>query len=365
MNKKVINKKVQTKVTKSNGSQINTVYEQIASVIRQARTKIMRTIDTTMVQTYWHIGKYIVEEEQKGAKTAKYGSYLLEEISSRLTMEFGKGFGLSTIKDIRRFYLVYSQIRHAVRGESISEFIGNLGWIHYRLLMREDRREVRDFYEIEAAKNNWSGRELERQMGSLLYERLAKSKDKKGLMKLAYKGQEITSPEDAIKDPVVLEFLNIPESHRLVESKLEDAIISNMQKFLLEMGMGFSFVARQKRLTLDGDHFYADLVFYHTILKCYIILDLKNKALTHADLGQMQLYVNYFDMEVKAKDDNPTIGLILCTKQNKKMVKYFLGEKMKNIFASKYQLNLPTEEELETELKKELKSLQKSGQFKI
>lgn len=247
---------------------------------------------------------------------------------------------------------------HALRAKSqISEFNHNLSWIHYRTLMSESREEVRRFYEMETLKNCWSTRELERQMGSLLFERLARSKDKKGLMKLACKGQEIIKPEDAIKEPVVLEFLNIPESHKLVESKLEEALISNMQSFLLEMGRGFAFVARQKCLTLDGKHFYCDLVFYHYILKRFILMDLKTHELNHADLGQMQLYVNYFDMEEKAKDDNSTIGLILYTKQSKKMVKYFFGDRDQNIFAKKYQFYLPTEKELETALKKEIREI--------
>ena len=220
--------------------------------------------------------------------------------------------------------------------------------------MRENRKIARDFYETEAIKNCWSGRELERQMDSLLFERLAKSKDKKGLMKLANKGHEIIKPEDAIKDPVILEFLDIPEAHKLVESKLEESLINNMQKFLLEIGKGFAFVARQKRLTLDGQHFYADLVMYNTVLHAYTIIDLKTKPLTHSDLGQMQLYVNYFDMEITTTGDNPTIGLILCTKKSDKMVKYFFKEKDRKIFASKYQFHLPTEQELEIELKKEI-----------
>lgn len=190
-----------------------------------------------------------------------------------------------------------------------------------------------------------------------MFDRLAKSKDKKGLMKLAYKGQEINKPEDAIKEPIVLEFLGMPESHRLVESKLEEALIDNLQTFLLELGKGFAFVARQKRLSLDGDHFYADLVFYHVILKCYVIIDIKTRKLTHADLGQMQLYVNYFDQEIKMENDNPTIGLVLCTKKSDAMVKYTLGEKNKQIFAKKYQSHLPTEKELEEELKREIKAL--------
>lgn len=338
-------------------TRVDALYKNISGYIHAARYNVMRSVNIEQVKAYWLIGRDIVEEEQKGRERAEYGSFLLQEISVRLSKDFGRGFGLATVKDMRRFYLVYELNRHAVRGESIPTFKSNLSWIHYRALMREDRPEARSFYELEAEKNCWSGRELERQMGSLLFDRLSKSRDKKGLIKLACKGQEIIKPEDAIKEPVVLEFLDLPESHQLVESKLEDALISNMQNFLLELGTGFAFIGRQKRLTLDGDHFYADLVMYHTALHAYIIIDLKTKPLTHADLGQMQLYVNYFDMEIKTEVDNPTIGLILCTKQNKKMVKYTLGDKAKQIFASKYQFHLPTEKELEAELKKEIKAI--------
>lgn len=341
----------------ANSKRVDVLYNNIAKHIRAARNNVLRTIDIEMVKAYWLIGRDIVEEEQAGKERAEYGSFLLQEISTRLTKEFGKGFSLSILTHIRKFYIVY-QKSYALRTKSKTpEFNPNLGWIHYRALMRESREEVRIFYELEAIKNCWSGRELERQMGSLLFERLAKSKDKKGLMRLACKGQEIVKPEDAINDPVILEFLDIPEAHKLVESKLEDALISSMRNFLLEMGKGFAFVARQKRLTLDGDHFYADLVMYHTVLHAYVLIDLKTKPLTHTDLGQMQLYVNYFDMEIKTEDDKPSIGLILCTKQNKKMVKYFFKDKDQNIFASKYQFHLPTEEELETELKKEIKEM--------
>lgn len=220
--------------------------------------------------------------------------------------------------------------------------------------MRINRPKTRSFYEVESVKNNWSGRELERQINSLLYDRLANSKDKEGLLELATHGQVINKPEDAIKDPVILEFLNLPESHRLVESQLEQALIDNLHHFLLELGSGFAFIARQKRLTLDGDNYYADLVFYHTKLKCYIVVDLKVRKLTHADIGQMLLYVNYFDREIRDELDNPTIGLVLCTEKSDTMVKYMLSENNQQIFASKYQLYLPTEEQLANELQKEL-----------
>ncbi len=343
-----------------NNKRVDTLYKNIAGYIQTARNNIRRSVDSEQVKAYWLIGRDIVEEEQAGKAKAEYGSFLLEEISARLSKEFGKGFSVDTLERARKFYLTYQkgikQNSAAVR-RNLPEFSPNLSWIHYRALIREERPVVRNFYQLEAEKNCWSGRELERQMGSLLFERLAKSKDKKGLMKLACRGQEIIKPEDAIKEPVVLEFLGLPESHKLVESKLEDALISNMQSFLLELGRGFAFIGRQKRLTLDGDHFYADLVFYHTVLKAYIIIDIKTKPLTHGDLGQMEMYVNYFDLEEKTEGDNPTIGLILCAAQNKKMVKYFLGNKNKNIFASKYQFCLPTEKELEEELRKEIKDI--------
>jgi predicted nuclease of restriction endonuclease-like (RecB) superfamily len=227
--------------------------------------------------------------------------------------------------------------------------------------MRVDRPESRAFYEIEALKNNWSARELERQINSLLFERLAKSKDQAGLMELATQGQIIQQPTDVFKDPVVIEFLGLPESPRLSESDLESALITNLQSFLLEMGRGFAFVDRQRRITLDGDHFYIDLVFYHTILKCYILIDLKVGKLNHTDLGQLQLYVNYYDQECCAEDDNPTLGLILCTDKNDAVVRYTLGPNQQNkIFASRYKLHLPTEAELQEEIRRELSQLQSS-----
>jgi predicted nuclease of restriction endonuclease-like (RecB) superfamily len=236
----------------------------------------------------------------------------------------------------------------------------NLSWSHYRALLRLEAQGPRSFYEIEAIKGNWSARELERQTNSLLYERLALSKDKKGLMHLATKGHEVRRPADVFKDPVVMEFLGLPETPRLQESDLEQALINNLQAFLLEFGRGFAFVSRQERITLDGDHFYIDLVFYHIILKCYVLIDLKVGKLTHDDLGQVQLYVNYFDHERCTHGDGPTLGLILCTDKNDAVVRYTLGpEQGKKIFASRYKLHLPTEAELRTEIRRELKLLQR------
>lgn len=272
--------------------------------------------------------------------------------------------------------LAAEEIGHAVRDQSLSasdlaglsnpnpswqpgQLHPNLSWTHYRTLMRVEQPEARAFYEIEALKNNWSARELERQINSFLFERLAKSLDKEGLMQLATQGQIIQQPTDVFKDPVVIEFLGLPESPRLTESDLETALIGNLQAFLLELGKGFAFVNRQERITLDGDHFYIDLVFYHTILKCYILIDLKVGKLTHGDLGQLQLYVNYYDQERCAEDDNPTLGLILCSDKNDAVVKYTLGpEQHHKIFASRYKLHLPTEAELKAELRREVSQLQ-------
>lgn len=297
-----------------------------------------------MLAAYWHIGKIIVEEEQKGKSRADYGRKVLENLAEKLTSDFGKGFDDSNLWNMRKFYLTYP-ILDAVRRE--------LSWTHYRILMRVEKPQARSFYEVECVKNNWSARELERQKGSLLFERLALSKDKKGLVKLAKKGQEIQTYDDMIKDPYVLEFTGLSPQSRLYESKLEQALIDNLSRFLLELGKGFTFVARQKRITLDGDHFYIDLVFYSTILKCYVLIDLKIGKLVHQDIGQMQMYVNYYDREVRQPDDNPTVGLILCEDKKDAVFRYTLSKDNKQIFASRYKLYLPSEEELLRELRRD------------
>jgi predicted nuclease of restriction endonuclease-like (RecB) superfamily len=280
---------------------------------------------------------------------------------------------------MRLFYLAYPEllgpeIHHAVRDESgggpartprrrkvgsTGRLNPDLSWTHYRLLTKVESPQARDFYEIEAVRNHWSSRELDRQINSLLFERLAKSRDKKGLMRLATKGQEIRAPGDIFKDPVVLEFVGLPESHRLVESELEEALLTNLQTFLLELGKGFAFLARQRRITLGSDHFYVDLVFYHVVLKCYVLLDLKVDKLTHGDVGQMQLYVNYYDETQRTAGDNPTLGLILCVDKNDLMVRYTLGKENRQIFASRYKLHLPSERELAEEIRRELREVER------
>jgi len=359
------------------------LYGRIRQILESARSGVARSVNTTQVVANWLIGREIVEEEQKGKQRAGYGERLLESLAVRLYKEYGDGYSARNLRFIRQFYLEYPDllpadaIRYAARTESTDRpdssqsaiwyaprteswkpgrLHPNISWTHYRTLLRVDKRDARAFYEIEGIKNNWSARELERQINSLLYERLAMSKDKTGLMRLATKGQDVQKPADVFKDPVVMEFLGLPESPKLVETDLEQALINNLQTFLLELGKGFAFVARQERLTVDGDHFYIDLVFYHTVLKCYVIIDLKTGKLTHQDLGQLQLYVNYYDHERRTKGDNPTLGLILCTDKNDAVVRYTLGpEQKKTIFASRYKLHLPTAAELKAEIRRELK----------
>jgi len=330
----------------------HSVYDRIRIIIENARGNVSRAINTEMVTAYWQIGKEIVEEEQRGKFRAEYGQKLLETLSARLSDEFGKGFDASNLWNMRKFYQTFP-ILDALRRE--------LSWTHYRILMRVDNPMARSFYGVECVKNKWSARELERQKGSLLFERIALSKDKKGMMKLALKGQELQSYNDMIKDPYILGFVGLSHQPKLYESKLEQALIDNLSKFLLELGKGFTFVARQKRISLDGDHFYIDLVFYNMILKCYVLIDLKIGKLAHQDIGQMQMYVNYYDLELKQSDDNPSVGLILCEDKKDAVVHYTLAKGNKQIFASRYKLYLPTEKELIKELKRERLLVVQSG----
>lgn len=371
------------------------LYSRVCEILASARSNVARTVNTTQVIANWLIGREIVEGEQAGQNRAGYGTALLLDLAARLKADFGRGYGVDNLEMFRRFYIEYPNlmpglISDAVRRKSdgllnsgaarrnfgmsqqdfeiqhtqnlaerlSGQLNANLSWTHYRILLRVGRTEARKFYEIEANSNAWSAREMERQISSLLFDRLAKSKDKKGLMRMATHGHEVVQPLDVLKDPVVLEFLDLPESPRLQESKLEQALISNLETFLLELGKGFAFVSRQERITLDGDHFYIDLVFYHTVLKCFVLIDFKVGKLTHADLGQIQFYVNYYDRERRTEGYNPTLGLILCPDKNDAVVKYTLGEQEeRNIFTSRYQLHLPTVEELENELRRELRYL--------
>ncbi len=374
-----------------NSRKSNGIYYRIRNIIESARTTVARSVNTTQSIAHWLVGHEIIEEEQQGKFRGKYGQQEIAKLSKRLQTEYGSGYSMQNLRYMRQFYFEYpsfirqNQIRHAVRGElekpleNVSAAIRHalrgesgvqeksnwrpgkwhpdLAWTHYRILLKVAKKEVRAFYEIESIKNKWSARNLERQINSMLFHRLLKSRNKKGVIALANKGQEITRPIDILKEPVVLEFLDLPESHRLVETKIETALISKLKDFLLELGSGFAFVGRQKRLTLEGDHFYPDLVFYHIKLRCYVIIDLKTQKLTHNDLGQMQMYVHYYDREVKAKEENPTIGLILCTDKNDAVVKYVLDKKQRQIFTSRYQYELPTEKDLQQQLQREMAML--------
>jgi predicted nuclease of restriction endonuclease-like (RecB) superfamily len=364
---------------------------QIRDIWERSLAQAARSVNTAHVRANWLIGQQIVEAEQGGARRAGYGQALLKNLARRLTAEYGSGFSLTALKHMRSFRLAYPALLgkgHAVRdlllgrptakkGHAARDLSSphtpttaawkpgvlhpGLSWTHYRALLKVGRQQARDFYEIEAVKNGWSARQLERQIASLLFDRLARSRDKQGLLALARQGHEPERPQDLIKDPYVLEFLGLPEPPQLHESQLEQALISQLQGFLLELGSGFAFVGRQLRLSLDGDHFYPDLVFYQVKLRCYVIIDLKVGKLDHADLGQMQLYVNWYDREVASDGDNPTIGLILCTEKNDAVVRYVLADASRQIFASRYQLYLPTEAQLQDELKRELAALSSGG----
>ena len=331
-----------------------------------------------MVAAYWYTGREIIEEEQRGKKRADYGKKILLELADKLIREFGKGFSVSNLRLIRQFYLTYQHREPAIQQSVISELVQpieitskkamgqslisksdpeiasyTLSWTHYTLLMRVSRLEARSFYEAECLKSRWSVRQLERQINSLLYDRLAKSRDKKGALALANKGHEVFNPLDLIKDPYVLEFAGLPEPPHFTESDLEQALMTRLQHFLLELGNDIHFVARQKRITIDGDHFYIDLVFYHRVLRCFLLIDLKTGKLTQQDVGQMLLYTGYYKVEVTHPDENPPIGLILCTEKNDAAVRYTLDDINRKIFTSKYQMHLPSVEELTEELKRE------------
>ena len=317
----------------------NSLYNKISSILEESRKFVATTVNTAMVQTYFKIGRLIVEEEQHGNIRAEYGKETLKNLSIKLTANYGKGFSVTNLKQMRDFYLTY-QIRQTVSDQF------TLSYSHYLFLMRIDNPEERKFYEIESSQNNWSLRELKRQFDSALYERLSLSKDKEKVKSLAVQGQIIENPCDIVKDPYVLEFLGLPEKVYYSESELESRLIEKLENFLLELGKGYTFVGRQVRLSFDEKHFFVDLVFYNRLLQCFVLIDLKIGELTHQDLGQMQMYVNYYDRFVKLDHENKTIGIILCKKKSDSLVEITLPENNNQIFASKYQTVLPNKEDL-------------------
>ena len=314
------------------------IYEEIHDLLYKARENIVSNINSTMTKTYFLIGKRIVEEEQNGNKRAEYGKNLIKILSEKLTKEFGKGFSQRNLEQMRTFY-----VRYSIPQTLSAEF--KLSWSHYLILMRIENISTRNFYEIEAIQNNWSLRELKRQVNSALYERLVLSKNKEKVKKLSIKGQIIEKPQDIIKDPYILEFLGLDEKSDYSENKLETEIINKLEMFLLELGKGFTFVGRQVRFTFDEKHFRIDLVFYNRLLKCFVLIDLKIGEVTHQDLGQMQMYVNYYDRCIKLPDENDTIGIIICKDKNDTLVKLTLPKDNNQIFASRYTTILPSLEE--------------------
>jgi len=360
----------------------DTLYERVTQIIEVAQGHVSRTVNTAMVHAYWLIGREIIEVEQAGKERAEYGDEVVKRLAARLSQRFGRGFSYPSVKRMKQFYLTLPD------GSAIPEEVGAyqkgsallslspkapgprkgsstlsqlleaapvlfpplLSWTHYLILMRIVNPKARAFYEIEAARENWSTRELERQVESLLFERLAKSRNKAQVLALAKEGQDVVRPRDVMKDPMVLEFLELEERAHWFESDLEQAIIDRLESFLLELGKGFCFVARQKRITIDGDHYYVDLVFYNRLLRCFVLVDLKLGKLTHQDLGQIQMYVNFFDRHQRVDGEAPTVGIVLCSEKNEAMVRISLPKDNEQIHAGRYLLYLPTEEQLRERL---------------
>lgn len=351
---------------------------RVAAILDQARANVVRVVNSNMVIAYWLIGREIVQELQRGEQRAEYGRQLLSELSAHLTQRYGRGFSSTNLKYFRLFFQAYAERQPEIRHESRDElpvvdqsavlndlaravdktdrlrgFSPRLSWTHYRTLSTVEHRAERLFYEIEAERCGWSQPELERQIYSHLFVRLLKSRDKAGVMRMAHEGQRVERPMDVIKHPYVLDFLEIPEAHRLHESELEAALIEKLRPFLLELGKGFAFVARQQRISAESQHFYIDLVFYNYLLKCFVLIDLKMGKLTHQDVGQMDMYVRMYDDLKRGEGDNPSVGLILCAERDEVVARYSVLHESQQLFASKYMLYLPTEAELRAEIARE------------
>ena len=324
----------------------NSFVSEIKTIIGQAHTKAVRSVEFYRVEMYWRLGERIFEEEQQGKERADYGSYLIQGLAEQLTPEFGSGFSIRQLERCRQFYRMYP-IASAVRTQ--------LNWMQYKLLISIEDISKREYYELEAVKNAWTGRELERQINSSLYERLLLSTDKEAVMAIARNERLPETPQEIVKDPMILEFLGLERKPHYYEKELETALIEHLQHFMLELGNGYCFVARQKRFLIEDDEFFADLVFYNRLLRCFVIVDIKTEKINHKDLGQLQMYVNYYDRREKLPDENPTIGILLCANKNNEMVKLALPEDNQTILASQYKLYLPTEQQLLDEIKREMR----------
>jgi len=329
------------------------IISEVKLLIAQAQQKAVKAINHERTILYWNIGKRIFEEEQDGKEKANYGGYLIQSLAENLEPQFGSGFGKRQLELMRQFYRTFP-ITNALRSQ--------LSWTHYRLLMRIDNEDKRTYYLEESSNNLWTTRQLERQINSQLYERLLLSNDKDKVLSVAKKEAQPTEPSEIIKDPMVLEFLGLEQKSAYYEKDLETAIITHLQEFLMEMGNGFTFVARQKRIHLDGDDFFVDLILYNRLLQCFVIIELKTEKLNHSHIGQLQMYVNYYDRQEKQEHENSTIGILLCADKNDAVVKFTLPKNEKNILASKYQLYLPKENELIAEMKKELKAFKREAE---
>jgi predicted nuclease of restriction endonuclease-like (RecB) superfamily len=321
----------------------------IQSIIAAAKDRAIRSVDTERVLMYWQIGKIIFEEEQQGKDRADYGEFLIKSLANALEPQYGTGFSYRQLNSFRQFYRAFP-IVNALRSQ--------FSWTHYRTLLRIDNQDKKEFYIAEASKNNWTARQLERQVNSQLFERLLLSNDVQSVLAVAREEKLPTDAKEIIKDPMVLEFLGLKREAAYYEKDLETAIITHLHDFLLEIGNGFSFVARQKRIHIDGDEFFVDLVFYNRLLQCFVLFEIKTSKLSHQDIGQLQMYVNYYDRYEKQEFENPTIGILLCADKNDAVVKITLPENNKTIIASKYQLYLPTEQQLIDEVKKEIEKLE-------
>jgi predicted nuclease of restriction endonuclease-like (RecB) superfamily len=320
---------------------INHLYDEVREIIVTARQNAVRSVDFSRVQMYWQIGRRILEEEQKGKERADYGTYLLKNLAKKLEPEYGSGFSVRQLERSRQFYKMYP-IASALRSQ--------FNWTQYKMLIAISDDCKREYYELEAMNHCWTARELERQINSQLYERLLLSNDKESVLAVARKERIPQTPQEIIKDPMVLEFLGLDRKTSYYEKELEQALITHLQNFLLELGNGFTFVARQKRILIEDDEFFIDLVLYNRLLRCFVVLELKTDKLTHQDLGQLQMYVNYYDRMEKMPDENPSIGILLCTSKNDTVVKMSLPENNTSILASQYQLYLPSQEQLKTEI---------------
>lgn len=329
----------------SNDPSLQMLVEQLRALICDARGRALRSVDVIQVRTCWEIGRHIVEFEQGGAARAEYGKRLLPRLAESLTAEFGRGFDVSNLRYMRLFYAAFP-ICDALRHE--------LSWTHYRTLLRVDNEQARRWYMDEAATQNWSSRALERQVGTLYYERLLASKERAPVeAEASVNIGELASPRELVRDPVVLEFLGLPESGRVLEGDLEQGLMNHLQSFLLELGKGFAFVARQQRVSTETKDFYVDLVFYNYLLKCFVLFELKSGELSHQDIGQMDMYVRMYDDLKRGPEDNPTVGIILCATKDASVVRYSVLHENEQLFASKYRLILPTEDELRAELERD------------